>query len=227
MALLWLSASDTDDPTSEFTEGAIALASFVLYHLTGEKYTGVTTSTDAYQTQYFDNTQRPMIVNGVISNYPAHAQGLRNLRLRNQPVHSVQSIVTNGVTMDPESYSLRNNAYLVQNNGGVWALNSHDMLVTYTHGTPIPRAGKLCAVRLANELIHAGKDDGECTLPERVQSVTRQGMSFAILDPQDFIQNGKVGIPMIDYFIQAANPGKAKKKAKIFSVDKPRGERIN
>lgn len=227
MAVLWLNASDTDDPTSEHTPGAMDLASFVLYHLTGEKYTGVTTSTDAYQTQYFDNTQRPQIVNGVISNFPAHAQGLRNLHLRHQPVHAVHSITANGETMDPALYSLRNNSYVVHNNGGVWALNSNDLLITYTHGNPIPRAGKLCAIRLANELIHQAKDDGECTLPERVQSVTRQGMSFAILDPQNFIQNGKVGIPMIDYFIQAANPGKAKKKAKIFSVDKPRGERIN
>jgi hypothetical protein len=238
MAQLWLSKADTFDPTGPHTQAAIDTASFILYKLTGEKYPGVQTSTDAYSSQSIDQliqlqTQihiqghMPIVSAGNIFNMPIAAAGVRNLRLRSSPVHSVISVIRDGELVDPESYTLRNNAYLVQTNGAPWLFGVTDTLITYVHGTPVPRAGKSCAIRLANELIHAAKDDGLCTLPERVQSVTRQGLSFAVLDPQDFIQHGKVGIPQIDYFIQAANPGKARKKARVYSVDRPRGERIN
>lgn len=228
MAVLWLSTSDTVDPSGERTEDAIDLASRILFAATGEKFTGVWTSTDAYNDPSGSGVQlQPTAVYGDIVNIPKFQNGVRNLRLRNTPVLSVLSVSRNGVIMDPSTYSLRNNAYLVQPNGAPWMLDNRDLLITYRHGQPVPRAGKAAAIRLANELIHAWNDDGLCSLPERVQSVTRQGMSFTILDPQEFIQNGKVGIVEVDYFIQAVNPDKARKKSKIFSVDKPRGERIN
>lgn len=228
MAVLWLSKSDTIDPDGEFTQAAVDLASRILFQATGEKYTGISTSTDAYQDQYNASVQlQPVVVYGDVINVPRFPTGVRNLRLRSTPVLSVISITRNGVVMDSTAYTLRNNAYIVQTNGVPWVLDSRDLMITYRHGTPIPPSGKRVATRLANELIHSWKDDGLCSLPERVQSVTRQGMSFAILDPQEFIHNGKVGIVEVDYFIQAVNPDKARKKSKVFSVDKPRGERIN
>jgi hypothetical protein len=45
MATLWISAADTIDPTGPYTESAVQFASFVLYKLSGENYTGIQTVT--------------------------------------------------------------------------------------------------------------------------------------------------------------------------------------
>lgn len=38
----------------------------------------------------------------------------------------------------------------------------------------------------------------KCSLPDRITSVTRQGVSWTVLDPQDFLSYGRVGIGPID-----------------------------
>lgn len=229
MTVLWLAKTDTVDPTGPHTQTAIETASFVLYSLTGQKYNGIQTATEAYNMPFnlLAGEILASVDRGAITHVPKNNEGMRNLRLRHTPVRKIIEIRKGGEVVDPASYSLRNNAYLVRANGTPWVIDTTDMIITYKHGIRIPAAGKAAAIRFANELIHAQLDDGLCSLPERLQSVSRQGMSFAILDPQDFIQQGRIGIPAIDYFINAANPSKAKMKARVFSVDQPRGERIN
>lgn len=55
--------------------------------------------------------------------------------------------------------------------------------------------------------------------------MSRQGVSFTILDPQAFLKEGRTGIYDIDLFIKTVNPDNARKRAKIFSPDIPRGIR--
>lgn len=229
MANLWLKNSDTFDPTGSFTTEAVATASFIMYKLSGERYTGVQQATESYGSGYFNPMKlQPVLVQGDIKNIPIH-EGIRELRLRNSPVVSIQSVHLGGVLMDPSEYSLRNNAYIVKKNSIPWILDPlYDLVVEYTYGTPIPAAGKHAAIRLANELIYAYNDDPQSALPQRiVTQVTRQGETMTILDPLNFLQVGRTGIYEIDLFLAAVNPNKAKKKSKVFSVDKPRGERIN
>jgi hypothetical protein len=228
MTVLWLNKADTIDPTGQHTARAVETASFVLYSLTGQKYNGIQTTTEAYNLPFNSaiSDMTAAVERGAIVHIPKYTDGMRNLRLRHTPVRKIMEISRGGVIVDPDTYSLRNNAYLVQNNGAPWMINTSDLVITYKHGIRVPVAGKSAAIRFANELIHAYLDDGLCSLPERLQSVSRQGMTFAVLDPQDFIQNGRIGIPEVDYFIHAANPSKSKMKARVFSVDQPRGERI-
>ena len=224
-----ISASDTIAPTGPYTESAVATASFILFKLSGEKYTGVLESTEAYNSEnYATNLTTPQVISGNMYNLPRGNEGFRNLRLRHSPVISVLSVEHLGRVFDPSEYTLRNNAYLVRENSLPWVLDPvNDLTVTYRHGTPPPAAGRRAALRLANEFILADMGSGACALPERISSVNRQGVSYTIMDPQEFISNGKVGIYEIDLFLAAVNPNKAKKKPKIFSVDRPRGERIN
>lgn len=229
MAILWLKNSDTIAPTGSFTTEAVATASFILYKLSGERYTGIQQVTESYGSGNFDPVRlQPVVVQGDIKNIPIH-EGLRDLRLRNSPVVSVQSIHRGGVLMDPSEYSLRNNAYLVRKNSTPWILDPlWDLTVSYTYGSAIPAAGKNAAIRLANELILAHNDDPQSALPQRiVTQISRQGETMTILDPLNFLQVGRTGVYEIDLFLAAVNPNKAKKKSKVFSVDKPRGERIN
>jgi hypothetical protein len=77
----------------------------------------------------------------------------------------------------------------------------------------------------AIELIKAWEGD-DCALPDRVTSVTRQGISYTILDNQDFLENFRTGIYVIDLFLKTANPAKALAPSKVFSPDMPRARRM-
>ena len=98
--------------------------------------------------------------------------------------------------------------------------------VTYTYGTPPPTAGRAAARVLATELVKLYEDDDTCALPQRVTSISRQGVSYTLLDNQDFIDELKTGIYAIDLFLKTANPDKARARARVFSPDQPRARRI-
>lgn len=229
MATLWISAADTIDPTGPYTESAVQYACFLLYKLSGEKYNGIQTTTEVYTYDgIMSNLTQPAVVAGSMYNFPRTSEGQRELRLRHQPVRSIQSISYLGRTLDPSEYSLRNNAYVVRKNSLLWVLSPVlELEVSYTYGTPPPAAGRRAAIRLANELILWDKGSGACSLPERISSVARQGVSYTMMDPQEFISNGKVGIYEIDLFLAAVNPTKAKKRPKVFLPGATRSERIN
>lgn len=231
MALPWIDASDTMEPNSELGAIAAQRASWILYMLTGQKYPGIQIHTDVYSFDTFAGGNakfQPAMHEGNIYNIPRNAYGIRRLRLRQTPVLSVDNVKYRGVDLSPTSYSLRNKAYIILNGGMEWFLDPvNELEVTYEHGTPPPKAGISSAIRLANEFILSETDPAACALPERVTSISRQGMNIAMLDPQDFLEKGRTGISEIDAFISAANPTRSLKKAKVFSPDKPRGERIN
>lgn len=229
MATLWISAADTIDPTGPYTESAVQFASFILFKLSGEKYTGIQTVTEVYTSPVVTSSlTTPALIAGSMYNLPRLTDGQRELRLRNTPVRSVKSVTFLGRDLDPSEFSLRNSSYLVRRNALPWILDPmHELSVTYTYGTPPPAAGKRAAIRLANELILSDKGSAACALPERIQSVARQGVSYTIMDPQEFISNGKVGIYEIDLFLAAVNPYKAKKRPKVFLPGATRVERVN
>jgi len=229
MAKLWISPSDTIEPTGMFTDEAVQTASLVLYKLTGEKYPGISTSTDAITSTGYTNTMTtPHVIGGQMHNLPrATMGGQRELNLRQKPVLAVESVYVNGVLLDPSQYSLRNNAYIVRTAPYQWILSpTSEIIVTYKHGARPPVAGRAAATRLANEIILWYNGDNRCALPERITSVARQGVSYTILDAQDFIGQGKTGIYAVDSFIAAVNPDKQRKKPAIFHPG-TRIERIN
>lgn len=72
--------------------------------------------------------------------------------------------------------------------------------VHYTTANNLPPGADLAALRLAEEFLKAFQGQ-ECALPERVTSVTRQGVSWTILDPQDFLSDGLTGIGPVDQWL--------------------------
>jgi hypothetical protein len=50
-------------------------------------------------------------------------------------------------------------------------------------------------------------------------------VSYTILDQQDFIDELKTGMYVVDLFLKSVNPDKARAKAKVFSPDTPRARR--
>jgi hypothetical protein len=99
--------------------------------------------------------------------------------------------------------------------GAVNVCGTECITVSYICGSGVPAGGKLAARALAEEML-SGMTGGPCQLPERVTSVTRQGMTFTLLDPQDFLDKGRTGLYVVDLFLRGANPRGAMRPARVF-----------
>lgn len=96
--------------------------------------------------------------------------------------------------------------------------------VNYSYGSSPPNNVMQAIDALCAEMQKA--EDGQpCRLPERVTSVTRQGMSWTLLDPQDFLNEGRTGLPEVDLVLSVYNPGKARARARVFTPGQPPGMR--
>jgi len=73
--------------------------------------------------------------------------------------------------------------------------------ISFKWGSRPPEDAQMACAMLAGELALAGVGATGCTLPERVQTVTRQGITFALLDPQTFLDAGRTGIYLIDLWL--------------------------
>lgn len=231
MAVRWITEADVNNPTDPNTALSVEMASWILYKLTAEKYPGVTQRTEWYGMEgncYTCNSIEFVTVTSILGHGHIFYRNplTRRLRLRGNPVVSVESVTYQGAILPPTDYFIEGSMYLVLRNGGCWDLNS-GVEVVYTSGIRPPEAGRQAAIRLANEFILAATDAGACSLPDRVTAVSRQGVDYTILDPQDFLENGRTGIYEIDLFIKAANPINAKKKPRVFSPDMLRGSTRN
>jgi len=213
----WVSASDLRDPTSADADEAARAASEILFALSGRKFRGERTTTD--QIPCTDRYGR----GGICFNH------LPGIRLRH-PVRevlevSVNSTTSNRSTVNAAEYFVEDRMSLRSRAGAHWNY-CQDVEVTYVYGTNPPEMGRRAAIVLANELLNARVRPGECKLPARVSSVSRQGVSMSMLDPQDFLKDGRTGLYEVDLFLKAVNPDKARKRARVFSPDLPSGRRI-
>jgi hypothetical protein len=82
-------------------------------------------------------------------------------------------------------------------------------------------AARMLAMEFAK--LWSGADD--CALPERVTSISRQGVTYTVLDSQDFIDDLRTGLYSIDLFLKSTNPDRARAKARVFTPDVPRARR--
>jgi hypothetical protein len=60
---------------------------------------------------------------------------------------------------------------------------------------------------------------GTVKLPQRVTTLTRQGMSAVILDPQQFLDKGYTGLTLCDRFIQRHNPNHLRRAPVVLNPD--------
>lgn len=86
-------------------------------------------------------------------------------------------------------------------NMGASALELGTWQITYLKGEEVPPGGELVAGTLACEFAKAMCGSEECRLPKRVSSITRQGITLAMLDNFDKLSVGGTGIWEIDDWI--------------------------
>ena len=244
MSNLWLTPEELGPyANSEFAYEACKSASGILWAMSGRKYSGVTTVTERYvcMNRVFRlgasvNTYQAILLDGAVFNIPSDqfdnfndrvVDGLSpesRIRLRGRPVQKIHQIRRrDGIIIDPSSYYLVDHSTVQAATGVPWT--PCNLEITYSYGTYPPAMGKMAARTLALEFAKLWAGDDDCALPQRISTVSRQGVSYTLLDNQDFIDEMRTGIYAVDLFLKSTNPDKARAKSKVFSVDVPRGRR--
>lgn len=155
------------------------------------------------------------------------------------PVTSVTGVLIDGATVDPATYAVDEQRWLVRLADPVTRINPGwpvaqridlpstspgTWQVTFGFGVAPPTMGNLAAAELGYQLYLATTPaaTGQCRLPARVTQITREGMSAVVLDPQIFLKDGRTGLTICDYFLMEENPGKLRRRATIWTPDKGR-----
>lgn len=182
----------------------------------------------------------PALVDGRVFNVHCGCPGScscgRECRVRLEP-GPVRDIVA--VQIGPDvlagGYQVVDGLWLVRTDGGCWpgcqALNQPDggpgaWSVTYTYGLAPPGPLTAAAQVLCCEFSKACAADASCRLPQRVQTVVREGVSMTLLDPLEFLTDGLTGIPEVDLAIRTVNPDKLPDDCDVYSPDVRRPARI-
>lgn len=141
------------------------------------------------------------------------------------PVSEILAVTVDGEVIDPSAYRIDNRSWLVRTDGHRWPtcqdlgkpLGEPDTWsVDYRWGTPVPKGGQVAASVLACEMAKAtlGRN---CELPQRVQTVTREGVSMTILDTFEGLEAGRTGIWMVDSWVVSVT--KSPRRAQVLSPD--------
>ncbi len=248
MTALWIQPEELGDwANSEFALEAAQTASHLLWAMSGRKYSGETIVTERYtcvlrrsRLGASNKNTDGVLFGGSVYNIPSAdfdydeyasltIDGISpesRIKLRGGPVTRIITIRNrNGELVDPSNYYLVDHSTIHVSLGTPWTPCNTE--ITYAYGQNPPTSGKMAARTLAIEFAKLWSDDETCALPQRVTSVSRQGVSFTILDQQDFIQELRTGLYAVDLFLKTVNPDGARRKTKVYSVDTPRARRYN
>lgn len=143
------------------------------------------------------------------------------------PVCTVDEVKVDGVVLPPSAYRVDDFRKLVRIDGVCWPecqdLEKPDteldtFSVTVTYGREVPTLIKTATGVLACELLKACVG-APCSLPQRVTTITRQGITAGFLDPQQFFNEGRIGIYIVDLVIQTFNPHGISRRPAVWSPD--------
>lgn len=158
---------------------------------------------------------------------------LSELELPGFPVLSIVEVLLNGDLVSEDHYRVDDARWLVYLPGDDeprrgWPCcqrmdrttdQDETWEVTYTWGgTPDAQGvpgGTAAALALTKELLLAGKAGKACRLPARVQNVTRQGVSYLLLDDLSMFSEGRTGLPEVDLWLASLQLGRARRRSAV------------
>lgn len=233
---LWATLADLDcTGLGEDGEALVALeiARDTLYDLTGRWWPGECSDTvypclaDCWGTSGDPNFRRSNQARGLVRR--------RDIRLPGYPVTSVDVVSIDGVVVDSARYRVEDDRWLVfqpdptgTDTRKGWPacpdISEHPFSVTYNYGRRPPRGGVRSAAYYACQLGLAWAGSSECQLPERVTTIARQGVTLAVLDPLDLLDEGKTGLPSVDAWVASVLMGDKRRRATVWLPG--RGQRV-
>lgn len=155
----------------------------------------------------------------VVERYPG---GTGVVLLRGRIVRAVNS-VTRVETSEPIEHTVFLGGR-VELNGHADHCQSDEVEVDYEFGSKPPIVAQNAIDTLAAEFEKL-VSDGKCRLPDRVTSISRQGTSWNMVDPNDILDKGRTGIYEIDLAMRAVTS--VRSKAAIFSPEYPPPKRVS
>lgn len=154
------------------------------------------------------------------------------------PVNKILEVKIDGLVLGPGNYRVDNGRKLVATGEVCWptcqdlsapAGAEGTWTVTYLRGVPVPAAGRWAAGLLACQLMAACEPAtaGECQLPGNLQRIAREGIELdlaplTIGGRDGVVEFGRTGVPEVDLWLAAINPGRHRGRARVYSPDRPR-----
>lgn len=161
------------------------------------------------------------------------------------PIAEITEVVIDGVVVDPSVYKVEQFARLVRIDGAHWPCTqdrtkesgayanevppipndgSRDgtWQVTYVYGRVPDESGLWAAAKFACEIAKNLCNATDCALPQRLRTITREGVSMAFADPMTFLdEGGRVGVYEVDLWLSSVNPGRLTRGSRVTRLDKP------
>lgn len=142
------------------------------------------------------------------------------------PVTSIVSAIVDGATVDPSAYRVDNEHILVRTDGACWpkcqdlgkSSGTGVFTVTAVFGRAVPDEVLDAAGILACEIGKAITNQA-CRLPQRMQSLTRSGVSVQFPAVNTYLDRGLTGLNEVDQLVVQMNPYRLTQQAKVFSPD--------
>jgi hypothetical protein len=143
-------------------------------------------------------------------------------------------VTIDGAVVPPSAYKVKDRRWLLRVDGDTWPQDQDltadetavgSFVVRYDRGVPVPPAGLVAAGDLALDILRA-RQDKACRIPQRAQSVSRQGVDVQLVDPYELFSQGLTGLPAVDAWVAAVNPNRNRTRARVYSPDGPRSARI-
>jgi hypothetical protein len=207
-----------DASISEGVEDAVAVASEILTMLTG------------FRGHAAGTVEQEHVVNGALHRLtPTYRPVLKILS-----VESVSADCTSVNDISNEFYLFAGDVRPVSNGSlgrqaQVWVCNScgigHERIrLRYDFGSTVGASAKRAVINMSRQMwLYEHPEAGECILPERVVSLNREGLSYSFIDPMNFLDAGRTGIPSVDIYLATMNPSKAKVPAAVYIPESPPG----
>src|SRR4029453_3850646 len=156
------------------------------------------------------------------------------------PVSSIVGVTVNGASLPVSgsegfNYFVLDQQWLVRTDtAACWPLCADQNLgpgdpdafeVTYLRGKEVPTALAQGTASLACEYAKACIG-APCRLPQRVTSISRQGVTISVADIDSVLRNGLSGLWELDQLIMAINPYGLKGRTRFYSPDLPEPRQV-
>lgn len=142
------------------------------------------------------------------------------------PVAEIVEVTIGGDIVDPSTYRVDDNQWLVREGGLCWPQcanfdnpsGGEDVWeVTYLRGREIPADVLAATAVMACEYVKFCAGDSSCRLSSRVTALVRQDVSMQFVSPEVMLRLGLTGISIVDEIISAYNPAGLKYQPRVFS----------
>lgn len=226
-------------------DGACVDASALLYALAGRQFPGVCTATVRPMNWPYEASPGTALLEGLASgrmtldSWTASLGGgagdTGGIDLGLYPIRSIISVTIDGVVLDPATYRVDGQRWLIRPGLTFWPAwqrldlpdsETGTFSVTATYGSDPPAHGVSAASKLAAEFAKERTDGLASSLPRQVTQIARQGVTVNRMDPLSYLTAGRLGIFEIDAFLRSVNPAQQVAPALVWSPELQRRRRV-